>query len=140
MSNADRITKLAQKLATIETKRDEYTAQYNDIVNEIASVLAGEAVTAVNKAMSKTSKTKTGGLSEKILQTLTTTPGLVLQDIAKKLKIEPKRVGLALYHLTQKASVFSKEGRYFTATTLAVAAKSVPPEADIDDDEEDTPF
>ncbi len=133
-TNAERISKLATKLATVEAQKTKYDTLYTEITNEITSILTTEVVTATKTAMAKSApKMKSGELSNKVLSFITKSPGQNLHEIANKLHVEAKRIGVALYHLTKKEQAFFQEGRYFAEPGLALAAKSAPASA-VDED------
>jgi len=139
---SDKIQKLAAKLGVVDEKMGNLTDERNQISNEITALLTSSDNSATNTAPKSTKTTKPGQLSARVVAYLTSNPGKTVQDIAAKLGVEAKRIGVAIYHLSKSGTVAAKSGMYFVSPNLAVAAKSAPALPDDNDDgsEEEVPF
>jgi hypothetical protein len=136
----DRITKLATKLDTIDTKITTLQGERTSIVAEMANIIGGDN-TPTSVAKTTTTKVqKKGQLGLSIYEYLVKNPGKPLAAISKAMGAEAKRVGLSIYHLTEKGQVFSDKGVYYPAVDVGASAKTAPTTADGNDDEEEVPF
>lgn len=127
----ERITKLATKLETIDTKITSLTNEREAIAGEISSLVTGitTGYKATNATNDKPVKKVAGSLGAAIMNHLSAVNGADLSVLAKAVKSSTHQTGLALYHLTKKGLAFQNGGLYFknsTAENTMVAATLAP--------------
>jgi hypothetical protein len=128
-SFTDKITRLANKLETYDAKITELTEQRNAVAAEMQDLLT--VTTGTKTLLGNTKTAKTGSIGDKILNVITP-EGWTSEELASKLKMTPSRIGLSLYHLTQKSKVYAQtvdaETKYYPAITAspAVARDTTP--------------
>jgi predicted Rossmann fold nucleotide-binding protein DprA/Smf involved in DNA uptake len=124
--NAEKVTKLVNRLATVDQKLYTLQQERETLASEITNIVSGYSSSAAKTTpVENTAPKKKGSLiGDTILKTLKSTPGKDIASLATTLKAEPKQIGLALYHLTKKNQVFSDAGKYYMAPAMTPAMKS----------------
>lgn len=131
MSNTDKRLKLVTRLGQIEEKITNLQAEYNDVATELASTFQStEAPTNKGAKTIKTVAVKDGELGNKIVAFLQSNGGKDLAQLSAALGVEPKKIGLSLYHQQKKGRVFSDKGQYYAAATIMAAAAKTTTEGD----------
>lgn len=121
----DKLTKLGNRVEQIDYKVAELTNQREATINEIQSLVGGTS----QKTITTGKKNAPGSMGQKILSLLQTNDtGQTRNWLAEKMRVAPSRIGVALYHLTNKGLVSQQGDVYYPAATAT--AKTTEPEQD----------
>lgn len=144
-----RITKLASQLESTDNQIATLTAKRSRIADELGNLIGftGKMATASWKPAKGTAKLpatkgtpqKPAKLTDLTYAEIMAKPGSDIQSVAKRLKVAPNRIGLAMYHLKKAGKVWEQAEKFYGGAgnvlgNAAKGTKSQPEPVDIPDD------